>query len=185
MTPALEFENQVVGHLVAAGQLVIRQHSPARNVLGFMGRRKPDLLSIGPTLQITVWELKSASECSGIENEARNHMWFRHPQSEYDYISSVRTSFADNRQLSAPIAAWCIVLKGELAYWLNPPLSWRHPLVGQATNALQAGLAAPVAQAQNIQDALHNLSWNSWAVESTDTVTYHTGVIPHQVQGEE
>jgi hypothetical protein len=171
-----QFENQITNCLRQAGNIVICPNSPSRGQLGFVGHRKPDLLSIDPNLRLTVWELKTQAECTGIDNASRNHIWFRHPTPSRDYISEVRQRFRQDDSILAPVAGWCIVLQGELAYWYrNIGTDWRHPLEMPLEGTILAGVAAPLAQHENITTALQHLCWINWEHSTQSGMTIHSG----------
>lgn len=175
---ATQFEDQIANILLQEGNVVIRPNSPSRGHIGFMGRRKPDLMSISPELQITVWELKSQAECNGLDNPNWNHIWFRHPTPDGDYISDIRQTFRQDDSITIGGAGWCIVLQGELAYWChNMGTTWRHPLMIPSENSVHAGVAAPISQQAHITTALQHLGWEDWAHSTQRTVTLHWGSI--------
>jgi|GEM_PF-5158668 len=176
-----QFEDLIAGILVQDGNVVIRPNSPSRKHIGFVGRRKPDLLSLSPELQITIWELKTAVECNRNDNASRTHIWFRHPSPEHDYISEIRQTFTQNTSISTGAAGWCIVLKGELAYWLTGMgTEWRHPLTLPEPRTVLAGVAAPIIQQEYILAALQNLGWQNWESKTQSGVTMHCGPIPEE-----
>ena len=180
-----QFEDRVVNCLLREGNAVIRQNSPSRGQIGFVGLRKPDLLSINPELQITVWELKSPAECTGIDHRNRSHMWFRHPTPTRDYISELRQSYRQNESIPAQVAGWCIVLKGELAYWCrNSGTAWRHPIIVPPGRSILAGVAAPFDQQDNIKKALRHLGWMRWQNSDYSGITFLKGCITEEQIGE-
>lgn len=170
------FENLIANYLLMQGSIVIRPNSPSRNQLGFVGYRKPDLLSIDLSLRITVWELKTLAECRGLDNANRTHIWFRHPTPDSDYISDLRRSFSSNYSISPQVAGWCIVLQGELAYWCrNIGIKWRHPLMTPPGMTILAGVAAPIDQQESITTALQHLHWMNWEHSTQSEMTIHRG----------
>lgn len=174
-----QFEDLIAGILVHDGNVVIRPNSPSRNHIGFVGRRKPDLLTLSPELQLTVWELKTLAECSRNDNANRTHIWFRHPSPDDDYIQETRLTFTQNTSISTGVAGWCIVMKGELAYWLTKMgTEWRHPLTLPALTTVLAGIAAPINQQEYILMAIQHLGWQNWASKTQNEVTMHWGPIP-------
>ena len=180
-----QFEDLIAHCLLLESSIVIRQNSPSRNQLGFVGHRKPYLLSIDLNLHITVWELKSLSECRGLDNANRNHIWFRHPTPSSDYISDLRQNFLQNNSILAQVAGWCIVLKGELAYWCrNIGSAWRHPLVIPPGSRILAGVAAPIDQQENITTALQYLGWTNWEHSTQSGMTIHRGSLTEAQLGD-
>ncbi|MDA3799871.1 MAG: hypothetical protein PF692_12405 [Kiritimatiellae bacterium] len=176
---AAKLENYTANYFTQHGNIVMRQNSPTRNIQGFTGHRKPDLITISEKLKITIWELKSTKECSNIDNDNREHMWFRHPTPTSDYIADIRKNFRTNRDIATPVAAWCIVLAGQLKYYLNNhPLSWKHCLEGNSFDTMKGGIVAPRSESQHILNALKHLNWSEWKEWHYGAVTFHTGYIP-------
>ena len=139
-----QFENEVADYFWRQNKIVIRKNT--RNRRGFIGRRKPDIVTIEPNLNIIPWELKSPRECIG--NDNIGYMWFRHPNPDSDYISECRETYLNLSRLPVIIRGWSIVIGCELRYWVdhynNLPShdSWRLPFDYQGDMTL-GGIVAP------------------------------------------
>jgi hypothetical protein len=156
------FEDRVMNYLSDDSRLIIRKNTATRR--GFVGRRKPDLVTIERNLLIVVWELKSPLECNG--NDQEGHIWLRHPQPSSDYLTTRRNRHASNTIISAKVRGWCVVVDAELRYWLethNQPQAWRLPFEYNPV-LINAAVAAPASEACAIKEALDHLRlatcWN-------------------------
>ena len=170
MENEIMFERRVVDQLSSTPRIILRKNSASCR--GFTGRRKPDLVSIESDLELIVWELKSPIECSNICNE--RNMWLRHPTPGSDYIATTRERHAGNTTLPVNVRGWCVVIDGELRYWINNHgNSWKLPF--DYTNRLsKAAIAAPADQKRAIDRALRHLGLN-WQVWIAHNIVFAQG----------
>lgn len=157
-----QFEERVIAHLSTAHRIILRKNSQMYN--GFIGRRKPDLVTIEENLEFVVWEIKSPLEC--LNNDRNYHFWLNHPTPDTDYLREGRNVHASNASLPLEVRGWCVVIDCELRYWIQNQGNsdaWRLPF-SYASAISQCGIAAPVAESDSIERALNHLSiigrWN-------------------------
>lgn len=171
-----QFEEQVVAHLSSGHRIIIRKNSCSHN--GFIGRRKPDLVTIEENLEIVAWEIKSPRECSN--NDRKYHFWFRHPTPANDYLRSCRAIYSSDTLLSWKIRGWCIVIDCELRYWIERQGnqdSWRLPFT-HTLPLTQCGIAAPRQEIEPLKSALRHLNvFERWDFSVTDNIVICRGTL--------
>ena len=173
-TTEREFEDMAAEFLGTTNRIILRKNGSCRN--GFVGRRKPDLVTIESNLEIISWELKSPAECSN--NDRLNHFWFKHPSRYRDYIASKREVHKNNHDICTKVRGWCIVIDGELRYWIESqgkPEAWRLPF-DFAHRLKIRGIIAPLEEKEFIYQALDNLGIKDlWEDFSDQNVFYIFG----------
>jgi hypothetical protein len=169
----IAFENRVVDCLSTCRSLIIRKNG--RDHRGFIGRRKPDLVTIERDLTIFVWELKSPSECDG--NDRESHLWLRHPTPNADYISEERQRHSGDMTIDCKTRGWCVVLDGELRYCLrnyDQPGTWRLPFEYHGVMT-KAALAAPTSERESIEGTIQHLQLEGWTISTQSDIVIAKG----------
>ncbi|MHC4192380.1 MAG: hypothetical protein ACYSUB_22370 [Planctomycetota bacterium] len=171
-----EFEDRAAEYLETTNRIILRKNGSNRN--GFIGRRKPDLVTIERNLKIISWELKSPSEC--LDSDRLNHFWFKHPTPNKDYIASKRDVHKNNHDIGINVRGWCIVIDGELRYWIEnqgKPEAWRLPF-DYAHDLKIGGIIAPLEEKEFIYQALDYLGIKDlWEEFSDQNVFYIYGPV--------